>query len=109
MIKNLKELNNSKDLKAKLSETTVKDIEDAITLDELEIQKEQIQMMPAFITMEKCFNDLPKIEIPNKIKYLNGQLQNVELSDGIYNIYFEGEYIGIGVVKNNILKRDIVI
>ena len=30
MIKNLKELNNSKDLKAKLSETTVKDIEDAI-------------------------------------------------------------------------------
>ena len=84
-------------------------IEDAITLDELEIQKEQIQMMPAFITMEKCFNDLPKIEIPNKIKYLNGQLQNVELSDGIYNIYFEGEYIGIGVVKNNILKRDIVI
>ena len=26
-------------------------IEDAITLDELEIQKEQIQMMPAFITM----------------------------------------------------------
>ena len=30
MIKNLKDLNNSKDLKAKLSETTVKDIEDAI-------------------------------------------------------------------------------
>jgi hypothetical protein len=32
----------------------------------------------------------------------------LEETDGLYNIYSNGEYIGLGIIKNNLLKRDIV-
>lgn len=84
-------------------------IVDAITLDELESSKDKIQELPAFITMEKYFNNLKRIDLNEKMKYLNGQLLPFELEDGIYNVYVGEEYLGIGIIKDKKLKRDIVI
>ena len=84
-------------------------IEDAITLEEVDCNKERLQEMPAFITMESYFSNLAKIVLDEKTKFLNGQLLDYDLVDGIYNVYEKNEYLGIGIVKNRKLKRDIVI
>lgn len=65
-----------------------------------------------FITIEKFFENRPKIKLDNiKLKnFLNGvKICNIN-EDGIYRIYNEtSKFIGIGEIKNNTLKRDIVI
>ena len=65
-----------------------------------------------FITIEKFFENRPKIKLDNiKLKsFLNGvKICNIN-EDGIYRIYNESDqFIGIGNIKNNTLKRDIVI
>ena len=62
--------------------------------------------------MEELFSNYPKI-ILNKRKeelFLNGVMLTFEKNDGIYNIYnIENKYIGLGIIKNDLLKRDIVI
>lgn len=82
-------------------------IDQSITLEELENNKELIKSK--IITMHKLFFELPKIivkEIDIK-KFLNGVNLKLEKEDGIYNIYGK-EYIGLGIIKNKILKRDII-
>lgn len=86
------------------------DISQAITFEELENIKDIIDSR--LIKMEEVFKDLPSINL-NKRKeelFLNGVMLTFELEDGIYNIYdSNNKYIGTGTVKNNLLKRDIVI
>ena len=41
--------------------------------------------------------------------FLNGVKLTWPLSDGVYKIYSNENFIGIGTVKNNLLKRDIII
>ena len=41
--------------------------------------------------------------------FLNGVKLSFNLKDGIYKIYSNQQFIGIGVVKDKLLKRDIVI
>ena len=41
--------------------------------------------------------------------FLNGVKLTWQVEDGIYKIYNNGNFIGIGTVKNNLLKRDIII
>lgn len=85
-------------------------ISDAITFEELESNKEHIESK--LIKMEEVFKDLPRLDI-NKRKeelFLNGVMLTFEYPDGIYNIYnFNHEYLGTGTIKNNLLKRDIII
>lgn len=78
-------------------------IEDAIPIEELE--KSNI------ITIEKYFEKIPHIELDqDKLKlFLNGVQLTYKLNDGNYRIYHEKKFIGIGVIKNNLLKRDIII
>ncbi len=61
-------------------------------------------------TMEEIFKELPKISLNTRKKelFLNGVMLTFELEDGLYNIYSEEKYIGLGTVKSNLLKRDIV-
>ena len=82
-------------------------IEQAISLEEIENNKEIVQNK--IITMEKFFEDLPKIVLSEKQlnMFLNGVLIEIEKADGIYNIYAQ-KYIGLGIIKNRKLKRDIV-
>ena len=62
--------------------------------------------------MEKLFSNYDAINLNNKKKtlFLNGVLLTFYLKDGIYNIYDDNKnYIGLGIIKNNLLKRDIII
>lgn len=88
-------------------------LEDAIDFETLEENKDNQDFLNKnIIKMENLFSHLSKISL-NKRKeelFLNGVKLTFELEDGIYNIYSENKkYIGLGIVSNNLLKRDIVI
>ena len=63
------------------------------------------------ITVEKLFKDFSNIELDTrKLQlFLNGVKLSLDLQDGIYKIYSNQQFIGIGIVKDKFLKRDIVI
>ena len=64
-----------------------------------------------FITIEKYFKNCPQIQLNSKKLqlFLNGVQLTHELEDGIYTIYNDEKFVGIGTIKNKLLKRDIVI
>ena len=86
------------------------EIKEAITIDELKEKFEKNDFSDV-ITIENIFKDMPKIEInENNIKqYLNGVKITEKNQDGIYRIFYKNEFNGIGIVKDNKLKRDLVI
>ena len=63
------------------------------------------------IKIEEIFKSVKKYELDKrKLQlFLNGVKLNVDLEDGVYRIYKENIFIGTGVVKDNFLKRDIII
>lgn len=84
------------------------DIKNSIIVDE-KTTKEDIEKN--IISIEELFKNKQKIELDNKklILFLNGvKLSNKNKND-IYRIYNLDKFIGIGIVKNGLLKRDIVI
>lgn len=83
-------------------------IDDAYTFEELENSKDDESIL---IKMEDIFNDIDEINLNTKKLelFLNGVKLSVELEDGQYNIYSDNKYIGLGIVKNKLLKRDVVI
>lgn len=86
------------------------EIKEAITIDELK-EKFEKKDFSDVITIENIFKDMPKIELnENNIKqYLNGVKITEKNQDGIYRIFYKNEFNGIGIVKDNKLKRDLVI
>ena len=84
-------------------------IEDAITIDEL---KENASIASKkIISIEEIFKDKQKIELNERKKdlFLNGVRLTFEKSNDIYRIYNNNQFIGLGVVENNLLKRDVVL
>lgn len=83
-------------------------IENSITIEELENNKKNIE--EKIITMQELFEENPTINLKKEQleKFLNGVKINVKLENGIYNVY-EEKYIGLGIVKDNKLKRDIIL
>ena len=82
-------------------------IKNSIKLKELEIKKEK-----AVISIEDFLKDKNTITLNIKKLnlFLNGVNLKVEQVDGVYRIYNEkSEFIGTGTIKNNILKRDIIV
>lgn len=80
------------------------DLRDSFTIEDIENGNYKL------ISMEELFKDFPKIEL-NKRKlelFLNGVNLSFELEDGVYNIYSQEKYIGLGTVKEKLLKRDII-
>ena len=64
------------------------------------------------ITIEKFFEDKNEILLSPRsfVAFINGVKLMADNVDGIYRIYnINKEFVGIGIVKNGILKRDIVI
>ena len=82
-------------------------IEQSILLEDL--NKENVEKH--IIAIEKLFENLENIELNEKKLqlFLNGVKLSVDLKDGIYKIYSNEQFIGIGVVKDKLLKRDIVL
>ena len=79
-------------------------IEDAITIEELEQNQ-------TCITIENYFRQNKNINLNEKKLqlFLNGVQLTWLLPDGVYKVYSNEHFIGIGTVKNNLLKRDIII
>jgi len=81
-------------------------IENSTTIEQLEENTSKY-----FITIEEYFKNCEKINLnAKKLQlFLNGVQLTHELDDGIYTIYSKEKFIGIGTVKDKLLKRDIVI
>ena len=98
----MKELNRTK--------VGIFEISDAITIDELENNKQLANNK--LIEMEDLLKSKPKIilEDKNLKQFLNGVKITMNENEDIYKIYKEdGEFLGTGVIKENKLKRDIII
>jgi len=85
------------------------DIKESITLSELEEKKDNLN--DYVFTMEKIFKDFESIELEEKKLpyFLNGVKITYKRKDGVYNLYCDKKYIGLGVIKDNLLKRDVLI
>ena len=83
-------------------------IEDSITLEELE-KCENIKLK--VLTMEELLKQKEKIILNKKQLelFLNGVKLDNDNQDGLYRIYNQDkQFIGIGVLQGNKLKRDII-
>ncbi len=86
-------------------------IQDSVTVEELEQNKKEC-VEEHFITIERFFENKEHIILDEKNLqlFLNGVQLTYHLPDELYRIYGENEgFIGIGMVKNNILKREIIV
>ena len=83
------------------------DIKDAISLEDLD----NVNLEERIISIEKIFKDNLTINLNDrKLElFLNGVQLTYDLNDGVYRIYNNSNFIGLGIVKNKLLKRDIVI
>ncbi len=99
------------------------DIKNSVNIDKLKENfnenKEQF-LEQNFISLEKMFEECEKLSLSSRDVnlVLNGVKITKKYVDGIYRIYQlpeeteqnpELKFIGIGVIKNNLLKRDIII
>jgi len=87
-------------------------IVDAVFMDELEEKIKNSEFMEQhFITLEKLFQKKKSINLDDrKLKlFLNGVKLTQELEDENYRIYHNDVFIGIGIVENQLLKRDIIL
>lgn len=87
-------------------------IEDAVSMNELEEKIEDTEFMEQyFITLENLFQEKQRINLDTrKLElFLNGVRLTKKMEDGNYRIYHNDVFIGIGIVQNQLLKREIVL
>lgn len=70
-----------------------------------------MQIAKNIITVEKLFENCHQIEVEeNRIQhFFNGVKITVRKPDGVYRVYSQEKFIGIGIIENNLLKRDVVL
>lgn len=85
-------------------------IKNSVTIAELE-EKIKKNDLSNIISIEEIFENLNKIDLEQKFlnKYLNGVGIEQNYEDGVYKIYLNNEFIGLGIVKEQKLKRDLVL
>ena len=88
-------------------------IEDSITVDDLEknINNEEF-ISNKVISIEKLFFEKNSIKLDDKKLqlFLNGVKLTQQNKDEIYKIYDKNnKFVGIGIIENQLLKRDIVL
>lgn len=84
-------------------------IKDSITLEEINADLSIIQ--EHLINIEELFKNNENIILDNKKLqlFLNGVQLNINKEEGTYKIYNNDIFIGIGCIKDNKLKRDIIL
>ena len=82
-------------------------IKESINLEELSEDEAQKKIL----TIENIFKEKEKIYLNDKgvELFLNGVQLTRELEDDVYRVYTDNRFIGLGIIKNKLLKRDIVI
>ena len=80
-------------------------IEQAVTIEQLE--KDNIP----YLSVEKLFEDKEAVFLEKRRLhlFLNGVKLEIRKPDGVYRIYCEQKFMGLGVVSQGLLKRDIVL
>ena len=87
-------------------------IQDSISIDDLiHANNPKEKLEEKIITIEELFENVEKIELNQKSLrlFLNGVKISEFKSDGIYRVYCNTEFIGIASIKNERLKREIVL
>ena len=88
-------------------------IEDSITIEQLEKNIENNEFVEKkVITIQELFKNKDSIKLNDrKLElFLNGVRITQELKDDIYKIYNKNnDFIGTGIIENQLLKRDIVL
>ncbi len=88
-------------------------INESIKIQELKNNKNDVKFLKEkIISIEKVLEKKEKISINKKQLdvFLNGVKINSNHKDGTYRIYDEKEkFIGIGIIQNNKLKRDVIL
>lgn len=87
-------------------------IEDAITLEELENNKNNEEYLKnKIISIENIFENKNKINLNERKKelFLNGVKLTHDLKDDIYLVYSNNVFLGLGIVQNKLLKRDVIV
>lgn len=87
-------------------------IKEAITIEQLENNIDNKEFIEEnFMQFEEIFKNKEKIELDDrKLRlFLNGVQLTIGKKEGIYKIYNNNKFIGIGIVENKLLKRDIVL
>ena len=85
------------------------EINQAIKISDVENVKDLSNLK--FISIEEFFKNKKSVSLSEEklIKFLNGVKVFVGFDDGIYKVYNNKEFVGIGVVKDKKIKRDIVV
>lgn len=81
-------------------------IEESITIEELDKDSEK-----GVITIEDYFKSYKSIILNEKKLqlFLNGVQLTWEMQEDTYKIYSKQQFVGIGTIKNNLLKRDVIV
>ena len=87
-------------------------IEYSISLEELEQNKDNEEFLKNnVISIEKVFENKNKINLNKRKKelFLNGVKLTYNLEDDIYLVYSNNVFLGLGIVQNKLLKRDVIV
>lgn len=87
-------------------------IENSISLEELEQNKDNEEFLKNnIISIEKVFENKNRINLNERKTelFLNGVKLTNDLEDDIYLIYSNNKFIGLGEVKEKLLKRDVIV
>lgn len=108
---NIAEKLNTVGYMKELRRTSVGDfkIKNSISIEDIKENPELLK--DRIITIEKFFKNKEKIELNDKELqlFLNGVKLTKNNLDDLYRIYNKKEFIGIGIIENNKLKRDIIL
>lgn len=88
------------------------DLGNAVSIEELEENQNNKEWLNAnIVTLEQLLNDKLKICIKKTDfnRYINGVNLKVNCTDDVYKIYCDDKFLGSGIVKNGMLKRDVVV
>ena len=87
-------------------------IEYSISLEELEQNKDNEEFLKNnVISIENIFENKNKINLNERKKelFLNGVKLTYDLEDDIYLVYSNDVFLGLGIVQNKLLKRDVIV
>ena len=85
------------------------ELKDAVSIEKIRENPKILE--EKIISIESIFKDKKEIDLneENLNQFLNGVKLSNPNKDGIYRIYQGSNFIGIGVIQKNLLKRDIIL
>lgn len=85
------------------------DIQDTVNIEDIKNNPDLLE--ENIIIIEKFFENKEQIELNDKELelFLNGVKLSKEKQNDIYRIYNNNKFIGLGIIEDNKLKRDIII